>query len=52
MQILISPIVIYKICSMTISGHPKLLLLDNYIYIVALTSNLQRVSFYSIIKFF
>jgi hypothetical protein len=48
---LISPIIFYKLCSVATLGHPKLLLLENYILIVALTPNLQRVSFYSVIEF-
>jgi hypothetical protein len=48
---LISPIVFYKLCSVATPRHFKSLLLENRIYIVALTPDLQRASFYSIIVF-
>jgi hypothetical protein len=32
-------------------GHPELLLLKNHVHIIALTPDLQRVSFYNIIGF-
>jgi hypothetical protein len=51
MHTLISPIIFYKLCSMTTPGHPKPLLLENRVRIVAFTPDLQRVSFYSIIEF-
>jgi hypothetical protein len=51
MHTLISPIIFYKLCSVVTPGHPKPLLLENHIYIVTLTPDLQRVSFYSIIEF-
>ena len=51
MDTLISPIIFYKLCSVATPKHPKRLLLENRIYIVALTPDLQRVSFYSIIAF-
>jgi hypothetical protein len=44
----ISPIIFYKLCSVATPGQPKPLLLENYILIVALTLDLQRVSFYSV----
>jgi hypothetical protein len=49
---LISPIIFYKVCFVATSRHPKPLLLENHFYIIALTPNLQRVSFYNIIVFF
>ena len=36
---------------MATPGHPKPLPLENHVYIVALTPDLQRVSFYSITEF-
>jgi hypothetical protein len=48
---LISPIIFYKLCSIATPRHLKPLLLENHTYIVALTPNLQRVSFYNIIEF-
>ena len=51
MHILISLIIFYKSCSVATPRHPKPLLLENRIYIVTLTPDLQRVSFYSIIVF-
>ena len=44
---LISPIFSYKLCSVATPGHPKLLL-ENHVHIVAITPDLQRVSFYII----
>jgi hypothetical protein len=44
-------IIFYKLCSVAILGHLELLLLENYILIVALTPDLQRVSFYSVTEF-
>jgi hypothetical protein len=48
---LIFPIIFYKLYSIVTLGYPKPLLLENHIYIVALTPDLQRVSFYSVIDF-
>jgi hypothetical protein len=48
---LISLIIFNKLFSIAILGHFTPLLLENHIRIVALTPNLQRVSFYSIIDF-
>src|SRR2546421_4422895 len=48
---LISPKIFYKLYSMATPGHPKPLLLQNHVHIVALTPDLQRVSFYSITGF-
>jgi hypothetical protein len=47
----ISLIIFYKLCSVATPGHPELLLLEIHIRTVALTLDLQRVSFYSVIKF-
>src|SRR6266536_2221524 len=47
----ISPIFFYKLCSVATLGHPELLLLENHVRIVALTPDLQRVSFYSVTDF-
>jgi hypothetical protein len=47
----ISPIFFYKLCSMATPGHPEPLLLENHVRIVALTLDLQRVSFYSVTDF-
>ena len=47
-HILISPIFSYKLYSVATSGHPEHLLLENHVYVIALTPDLQRVSFYSI----
>jgi hypothetical protein len=46
---LISPIFSYKLYSVATLGHPDPLLLENYIRIIALTPDLQRVSFCNII---
>jgi hypothetical protein len=43
---LIPPVIFYKLYSVAIAGH-----LENHVYIIALTPDLQRVSFYSIIDF-
>jgi len=48
---LISPIIFCKLYSVATPGYPEPLLLENHVHIVALTPNLQRVSFYSIIDF-
>ena len=40
-----------KLCSEATPGHPKPLLLENYVHVVGHTPNLQRVSFYSVIGF-
>jgi hypothetical protein len=48
---LISPIFSYKLYSVATPRHPKLLLLENHVRIIALTPDLQRVSFYSVIGF-
>jgi len=50
-HISISLIIFYKLYSVATPRYPKLLLLENHIRIVALTPNLQRVSFYSVIDF-
>ena len=47
----IFPIIFYKLCSIVTPGHPKLLLLENHVRIIAITPNLQRVSIYSVIDF-
>jgi len=44
----ISPIFSYKLCSVATPGHPEPFLLENHSRIVALTPDLQRVSFYSV----
>jgi hypothetical protein len=49
MRTLISPIFSYKLYSVASPGHPKPLLLENHVRIIALTPDLQRVSFYNII---
>jgi len=36
---------------MATPGHPRPLVLENHVHIVALTPDLQRVSFYSITEF-
>jgi len=48
---LISLIIFNNSCFIAIPRHPKPLLLENHVYIIALTPDLQRVSFYSIIDF-
>jgi len=47
----ISPIFFYTLCSVATPGHPESLLLENHVHIVALTPDLQRVSFYSVTEF-
>ena len=51
MYTLIPPIMFYKLYSMATPGHLNPLLLEYYVYIITLTPNLQRVSFYSVIEF-
>jgi hypothetical protein len=51
MHNLISSINFYKLYSIATLRHLKPLLLENRIYIVALTPDLQRVLFYNIIVF-
>jgi hypothetical protein len=51
MHILIPPIIFYILYSVATPRHPEPLLLENYVRIVALTPDLQRVSFYSVIDF-
>jgi hypothetical protein len=51
MHTLISLIIFYKLWSVAAPRHLKLLLLENRIYIVALTPDLQRVLIYNIILF-
>jgi len=41
---LISPLFSYKLYSVAILGHPKTLLLENHVRIIALIPDLQRVS--------
>jgi hypothetical protein len=48
---LIPLITFYKLYSIATPRHPKPFLLENCIYIIALTPNLQRVSIYNIIVF-
>jgi hypothetical protein len=48
----ISSIFSYKLYSMATPRHPEPLLLENHVCIIALTPDLQRVSFYSLIDFF
>ena len=50
-HILISPLLFYKLYSMATPRHSNPLLLKNHVYIVAIISDLQRVSFYSITDF-
>jgi hypothetical protein len=47
----ISPVFYYKSYSMATPGHPEPLLLENHVRIIALTPDLQSVSFYSVIDF-
>jgi hypothetical protein len=47
----ISPIIFYKLCSVATPRHLEPLPLENHVRIVALTSDLQRVSFYSVTEF-
>ena len=51
MYTLISPIFSYKLCSVATPGHPEPFPLENHGRIVALTPDLQRISFYSVINF-
>jgi hypothetical protein len=46
-----SPIFFYKLYSVATPGHPEPLPLEIHVRIIALTPDLQRVSFYSIIDF-
>jgi hypothetical protein len=48
---LISSVFSYKLYSVATPGHPKPLPLENHVRIIALTPDLQSVSFYSIIDF-
>jgi hypothetical protein len=48
---LISPIFPYKLYSVATPRHLEPLLLENHVRIIALTPDLQRVSFYSLIDF-
>jgi hypothetical protein len=48
----ISLIIFYKLRSVTTLRRPESILLENHIHIVALTPDLQKVSFYSITDFF
>ncbi len=45
------PIFSYKLYSVATPGHPEPVPLENHVRIVALTPDLQRVSFYSVIDF-
>ena len=47
----ISPIFFSKLYSLAAPGHHKALLLENHVHIVALTPDLQRVTFYRVIEF-
>ena len=47
----ISPIFSYKLYSVATPGHSKHLSPENYIRVIALTPDLHRVSFYSVIEF-
>jgi hypothetical protein len=47
----VPPIFSYKLYSMATPRHPKPLLLENHVCIIAFTPNLQRIFFYSIIDF-
>lgn len=51
MHTLINPILIYKSYSVATPGHSKPSLLDYHVVIAALTSDLQKVFFHSIIDF-
>jgi hypothetical protein len=48
---LISPIFSYKLYSVATPRHPEPLPLENHVRIIALTPDLQRVSFYGVIDF-
>jgi len=47
----ISPVFSYKSYSVATPGHPEPLPLENHVRIIALTPDLQSVSFYSVIDF-
>jgi hypothetical protein len=47
----ISPIIFYKLCSVATPGQPEPLRLENYVRIVALMPDPQRVFFYSVTEF-
>jgi hypothetical protein len=47
----ISPIFSYKLYSVATPEHSESLLLENHVRIIALTPDLQRVFFYSVIDF-
>lgn len=51
MHISVYPIFLYKSYSIATLKHSEPLLLENYIYIVALTPNLQKVSVYRSTEF-
>jgi len=42
---------IFLLCSMATPGHLESLLLENHVYIIAFTLDLQKVSFYRVIEF-
>ena len=46
-----SPIFLYKSCSVATPQHSEPLLLENYVHIVVLAPNLRKVSFYGVIEF-
>jgi hypothetical protein len=48
---MISLIFLHKSCSLATPKYSEPLLLENYIRVVTLMSDLQRVSFYNIIEF-
>ena len=45
-----SPIFLYKSCSIANPRHSKPLILEIYVRVVAIAPDLQRVPFYSVIK--
>ena len=47
----ISPIYLYELCSVATPKHSEPLPLENYVRIVALASDLRKVSFYSATEF-
>jgi hypothetical protein len=51
-HISISPIFSCKLYPVAISEHPEPFLLENHVRIIALTPDIQKVSFYSIINLF
>jgi hypothetical protein len=51
MHALISLIISYKLYSVATPGYPEPLPLENHVHIIALTPDLERVSFYSVIEF-